>query len=452
MRRAIQVDLTEVDEKLHEVEAQHAIDVLALESSDEAIQEDIETLQEGLDAIDVTAYIPKTEKTDFSMDKQTVLDLSKIIFTSFQDVEGEFNLGDILKYALSLVEYEHPTTVSLERINEATFTGGIVVSGDMIPHEPDPGNPFQRLGAPTKLWLEGHFVTVYADNLSANDESGTTRRVLLEGDTVTVSCDDLEDLPDFATVATSGSYNDLTDKPSLEGSIGPPSPHGASEWSDISNKPTWVPDTQASVNLSGLNNDLTATSVEWTDVLNRSSFEEITGPQGPQGPQGEPGLNGASEWSKISNKPTWVATSQGGVNLSEFNNESSLTVNDVEWADVLNKPELLSGSYNDLTDRPSIEDLTGPQGPQGEPGLNGASEWSEISNKPTWVADTQVSVNLSGFNNDLSLTFSDVEWADVLNKPSPSRLVQRLEGKADMGGHSPSERQLVGVQQRLDGD
>jgi monomeric isocitrate dehydrogenase len=78
MRRAIQVDLTEVDKKLREVEAQHAIDVLALESADEAIQEDIENLQHGEDAIDVTAYIPKTEKTDFSVDKLTVRELSKI--------------------------------------------------------------------------------------------------------------------------------------------------------------------------------------------------------------------------------------------------------------------------------------------------------------------------------------------------------------------------------------
>jgi hypothetical protein len=112
MRRAIQVGLTEVDEKLREVEAQHAIDVLALERADEAIQEDIEILQEGLDAIDVTAYIPKTEKTGFSVDKLTVPDFSKINFTSCQDVEGDFNLGDILEYALCLVEYEHPTTVS----------------------------------------------------------------------------------------------------------------------------------------------------------------------------------------------------------------------------------------------------------------------------------------------------------------------------------------------------
>jgi hypothetical protein len=145
-----------------------------------------------LDAIDVTAYIPKTQKTDLSVDKLTVPDLTKINVTSFQDFEGEFNLEVILEYALALVEYEHPTTVSLERIGEATFNNGIVVNGIMIPNKPDPGNPFQRIGASTKPWLEVHFVNVYTDNLYVSDARGTSRRVLLEGDTVTVSYDDLK--------------------------------------------------------------------------------------------------------------------------------------------------------------------------------------------------------------------------------------------------------------------
>jgi hypothetical protein len=186
----------------------------------------LQELHDSIDLVDVSAYIQSTEKTDFSVDKLTVPDLSNIVVTSFQELEGEFSLEDILNYAPSLVEYEHQTTVSLERIDEATFIGGIVVNGDMILHEPDPGNPFQRLGAPTKSWLEGHFVKVYADNLSVSDASSTSRRFLLEGNSVTVSYNDLYDLPDLATVALGGSYNDLTDKPTLERSIGPHGPQG----------------------------------------------------------------------------------------------------------------------------------------------------------------------------------------------------------------------------------
>jgi hypothetical protein len=54
-------------------------------------------------------FIPKTEKTDFSVDKLTVPSLSNIVLTSFLEFEGEFSLEDILEYAFELVEYEHPT-------------------------------------------------------------------------------------------------------------------------------------------------------------------------------------------------------------------------------------------------------------------------------------------------------------------------------------------------------
>jgi hypothetical protein len=184
-------------------------------------------------------FLPKTEKTDFSVDKLTVPDIFKVYVTSFQDFEGEFTLEDILNYALSLMEYEHPTTVSLDRIDEATLSNCIVVNGDMIQHEPDPGNPFQTIGAPTKPWLAGHFVSVYAYNLSVSDAAGTLRRVLFEGDSVTVSYNDLNDLPGLATVATTGSYSDLTDKPPLGGCIGQTRPQGPTdEDRDSSPRPT----------------------------------------------------------------------------------------------------------------------------------------------------------------------------------------------------------------------
>jgi hypothetical protein len=215
--------------------------------------------------------------------------------------------------------------VSLDRIDEATLSNGIVMNGDMIPHEPDPGTPLQKIGAPTTPWLEGRFVNVFADSVSVLDAGGTSRRVLLEDDSVTVSYNDLDDLPSFTTVATTGSYNDLTDKPPLSGSVGPPDPAG------------------------------------------QDGKEGTDGQDGAQGPQGPPG---SSEWADITNKPAWVAETQGDVNLSGFNNDLSLTAGDVEWTDVLNKPTFFSGSFNDLTD------------------------------KPTWVTGTQGDVNLSGFNND----------------------------------------------------
>jgi hypothetical protein len=75
--------------------------------------------------------------------------------------------------------------------------------------------------------------------------------------------------------------------------------------------------------------------------------------------------------------------------MSGFNNDLSLTITDLEWANVLNMPTFFRGSYYDLTGKPRIEDLTGPHGPQGDPGPSVASEWSDIANKPTWAVSTQ---------------------------------------------------------------
>jgi hypothetical protein len=41
----------------------------------------------------------------------------------------------------------------------------------MTLHEPNPGNPFQRIGAPTIPWIEGYLVNIYTDNLSTSDLS-----------------------------------------------------------------------------------------------------------------------------------------------------------------------------------------------------------------------------------------------------------------------------------------
>eukprot|EP00873_Tetraselmis_striata_P040533 jgi/Tetstr1/460797/TSEL_005981.t1 len=68
---------------------------------------------------------------------------------------------------------------------EKIWNQGITVKGDLIPFDNNPGfPPLSRVGNSTFPFLEGHFGNLYAGNLFANDSGGTTRRVLLEGDTV----------------------------------------------------------------------------------------------------------------------------------------------------------------------------------------------------------------------------------------------------------------------------
>jgi hypothetical protein len=156
----IQVDVTEVDEKQCKAETQLPIDVLTLQNADEAMQGDIEDSKEGMDAIYVIDHIPKTKKADSSVDKLAVPDLSRMNFTaSLQDVEGDFNLEDKLEYALNLVECEHTTTISLERIDEATFTNGVVVIRERR-HDTartKPRQPFSENWRPDKAVARGTF-------------------------------------------------------------------------------------------------------------------------------------------------------------------------------------------------------------------------------------------------------------------------------------------------------
>eukprot|EP00873_Tetraselmis_striata_P013005 jgi/Tetstr1/433269/TSEL_022557.t1 len=101
---------------------------------------------------------------------------------------------------------------------------------------------------------------------------------------------------------------------------------------------------------------------------------------GPQGPAGADGADGADAVL-----PSWVASSQSAIPLSGFANDLALTADSVEWAAVLNKPEFFSGSYVDLTNKPTIPTI------------------------PLWVASSQSAIPLSGFANDLSLAADGVE-------------------------------------------
>jgi hypothetical protein len=152
---------------------------------------------------------------------------------------------------------------------------------------------------------------------------------------------DVTGKPGFTTVATSGNYNDLTNKPTLfDGS-----------WTSLTGKPTF-----ASVATSGNYNDLT----------NKPTL-----------------FNGA--WSSLTGKPTTiagygitdamttahVANGISSTNISNWNtaygwsNHAGLyrSISWVPaWTDVTGKPSFAavatSGSYNDLTNKPTISVTT----------------------------------------------------------------------------------------------
>ena len=104
----------------------------------------------------------------------------------------------------------------------------------------------------------------------------------------------------LATVATSGSYNDLTDKPTFA----PVATSGS--YTDLTNKPT-IPDA-----VSGTND-----GTNWTSLTIGSNTYGLAGGGG----------GGSVNWSDILNKPTFATVAT-------------------------------SGSYNDLSDKPTIPTTT----------------------------------------------------------------------------------------------
>eukprot|EP00873_Tetraselmis_striata_P034605 jgi/Tetstr1/454869/TSEL_041733.t1 len=348
----------------------------------------------------------------------TLSDTSNLKFTHFQGAEGDFNLDDVIEYAVSLVvPAEHPTIVTLAQINEVEFAEGIIINGDLLPRDINPGfPPLARVGNLTYPFLEGHFTNLFAGNIYGLDEGGSTRRVLLEGDAAAT--------PQWITelqsdVNISGFNLDVD----FTGPRGPAGADGADGADAV--LPSWVASSQSAIPLSGFANDLvlTADSVAWENVLNTptffsGSYNDLTNtPTIPSlaGYATESWVSSQGFITEAASLPSWVATSQSAIPLSGFANDLVLTADSVEWADVLNKPTFFSGSYNDLTNTPTIPSLAGYAT---ESWVSSQGFITEAASLPSWVATSQSAIPLSGFANDLVLTADNVEWSDVLNKPT----------------------------------
>ena len=187
-------------------------------------------------------------------------------------------------------------------------------------------------------------------------------------ETNSTKLDYIRNKPSLAAVATSGNYNDLTNKPSIPSITGLATETYVTSrgylttvsYADLTGKP---------VLFSGSYNDLTNKPAlfpgDYNSLINKPSlfsgaYADLTG---------KPTLFGGS-YNDLTDKP---ALFSGGYN------------------DLTNKPVLFSGSYNDLTNKPSIPAA------QVQSDWNATSGLGQILNKPL-LAD----VATSGSYNDLT--------------------------------------------------
>ena len=155
--------------------------------------------------------------------------------------------------------------------------------------------------------------------------------------------DYIKNKPTLATVATSGSYNDLINKPTIPPSQVNSDWNASSGVAQILNKPTLA---------------TVATSGSYTDLSNKPTI---------------PDAQIQSDWTQsdntkvdyIKNKPTLATVATSG-SYNDLINKPTIPPSQVnsDWnassgvAQILNKPTLAtvatSGSYNDLSNKPSI--------------------------------------------------------------------------------------------------
>ena len=205
---------------------------------------------------------------------------------------------------------------------------------------------------------------------------------------------DLINTPTLATVATTGSYNDLLNKPDI------PAAQVNADWTatsgvaQILHKPTLA---------------AVATSGSYNDLLNKPDLADVAT---------------SGDYADLVNKPTIPTTTSQLTNNSGFITAADVPAQvNADWTatsgvqQILHKPNLApvatSGSYNDLTNKPTIPAA------QVNADWNATSGLAQILNKPT-IPEYQV---LSISHDTLFLTNGgyvklNVDWGNVANKPA----------------------------------
>lgn len=185
------------------------------------------------------------------------------------------------------------------------------------------------------------------------------------------------DVSGLATVATTGNYNDLLNKPALF----------SGNYNDLTNKPTLF-----SGSYGDLTDKPTLFSGDYDDLTNKPTIPvvDITKAQADEWyqPKGDYALTEdlfSGDYTDLTNKPT-IPT-----NLSDLTSDNLHRLVTDALISTWNSKSDFSGSYNDLTDKPIIPSA------QVNSDWNSSSGVSQILNKPNLAT-----VATSGSYNDLS--------------------------------------------------
>ena len=155
----------------------------------------------------------------------------------------------------------------------------------------------------------------------------------------------------LAVVATSGSYNDLLDKPtSTPGSF-------SGNYADLTNKPTFAT-VATSGSYADLTNKPTLFSGNYTDLTNKPTLFD-------------------GSYNTLTDKPTLFSGS-----YADLTNKPTLFSG--SYTDLTNTPTLFSGSYTDLTNKPNFATVAT------------SGSYTDLTNKPTIISLKGTSITYPG--------------------------------------------------------
>jgi hypothetical protein len=249
----------------------------------------------------------------------------------------------------------------------------------------------------------------------------------------------------LATVATSGDYADLTNKPTTPTatSLGLADVATSGSYNDLSDKPTISTATKASVGLGNVDNtsdvnkpvssaqqgalDLKANISSLATVATSGSYLDLANtPTIPVATKTSVGLGNVDNTSDI-NKPISSAT-QDALDLKLNAGGLATVATSGQYADLTGTPVLAavatSGSYTDLSDKPAIT--------KAAIGLGSVENTSDANKIISTL--TQTALNLKADISALGATAFSNDYNDLINTPSGGSYTLPIASVATLGG------------------
>jgi len=238
---------------------------------------------------------------------------------------------------------------------------------------------------------------------------------------------DLSNRPVFATVATSGLYSDLTGTPTIPAAQVPSDWTATTGVTRILNKPTLA---------------AVATSGQYTDLANRPSLASVAISASYNDLVDLPTIPAAqvsSDWnattgiSRILNKPTLAAVATTGSWFDLGNRPTLSTVATTgSYTDLTNRPTLstvaITGSYNDLTGRPTLitalsglTDVTISSPASNQTIRYNGTRWVNVSDN--FISRSDLSVTNAAASGGGSLAYNNTNGIFTFTPPSLSSYI-----------------------------